>query len=180
MDREYCGVPVGEKKAQRTYMGGERDCREAARGRLTAPTNAQLYNQSKSYGATKAEGAIGAAAAADEHDERTSRRRGQQQHAEESSLLRRSLAGVGVLALFAFAVTTANYGRLEKGQLGAANTGTSFDRASYNLVRVLPFSGFTCIARSHSLLPDVRFLERRTQNKGARGADQQTVSWVAV
>lgn len=105
-----------------------------------APTH-----QSRSYGATKALGA-----AETERDEAASWRRGlRQQHAEEFSLLRRSLASIGVLALFAFAVTTANYKRLETGP-GATPTKTTFDRVSSHLTRVIAPFGIHIQAHSRA------------------------------
>jgi len=128
-------------------MGGERGGQGVGRERVTPETDASTHCQSRSYGATKA---LGTAAATAERDEAVSWRRGlRQQHAEESSLLRRLLSSIGVLALFAFAVATANYRRLETGQHGATPIKTSFDRVSGALTRLIAlFRG----SYSHSLL----------------------------
>eukprot|EP00903_Cladosiphon_okamuranus_P019564 g17994.t1 len=62
---------------------------------------------------------------------RKRQRQRQQPPGEESSLLRRSLASIGVLALFAFAVTTVNNRRLEIRRLRATGVQTSFVRITH-------------------------------------------------
>lgn len=113
-------------------MGGEREGRRGvlfspSRDRVTPTTGAVFYSGT-SYGAT---------AAAFVHDKGANRRRRQKFQGEEPSLLRRSLASVGALALFAFAVTTvttANNRRLEPGQLRAPSAETAFIRVRWRVL----------------------------------------------
>lgn len=117
-------------------MGGERDGR---RGQLFPPSRDQgvpaaaeigpsFYPSSTSYGSTGTSEVAPFVA----HDKGTTKRKRQRHQlpGEESSLLRRSLASVGVLALFAFAVTTANNRRLDIQQLRATGAPTSFIQVS--------------------------------------------------
>lgn len=107
-------------------MGGERDGRRGVLlfppsrdDRVTPTTTGGGFYPGTSYGST------GASMAPFVHDKgATRRRRWHQLHGEEPGLLRRALAGVGVLSLFVFAVTTANR-RLEPGQLRAPGAQTT-------------------------------------------------------
>lgn len=126
-------------------MSGEREGRRGVvllfppsrDDRVTPPTTGGgICPSTSDYGST------GASMAPFVHDKgfaaRRRRRQQQQQqlYGEESSLLRRALAGVGVLSLFVFAVTTANNRRLETGQLRAPSAKTTLVRVSNTCIPV--------------------------------------------
>lgn len=149
-NREKRGGPsqASQGKRERTsteWMGGAREGRRGvlfapSRDGVTPTTTGPEFCLATSYGAT------GASAAAIVHGKGATRRRRQRFHGEESGLLRRSLASVGVLALFAFAVTTANNKRFE------TETGQQLRAplAETTLVRV---SAYVCVPDVIMCLP---------------------------